>query len=74
MTGKEWELKKGGIFQLGGRMVYNGGLKYTPGDEAQSKLLGEFVPQEGAAFTENVGAYFRIDTRIAYRKNLPKSA
>ena len=74
MGGGEIALSKGGIIQLGARTVYNGGLKYTPGDEALSKEAGEFVPQEGAAFSENVGKYFRIDLRAAYRKSLPKVA
>ncbi|MEL6671833.1 MAG: TonB-dependent receptor [Bacteroidota bacterium] len=74
MGGKEWTLKKGGVFQLGGRVVLNGGLKYTPGDEALSQKAGKFVALQGAAYTENLGTYFRIDSRIAYRKDLKKSA
>lgn len=74
MGGTEIPLKKGGSLQLGARSVLNGGLRFTPGDEAASKLQGEFVEQPGQAFALGVGTYYRIDFRIAYRKNLKKTA
>jgi len=74
MGGTEIPLKKGGTLQLGARSVLNGGLRFTPGDEAASKAAGEFVEQPGQAFALGVGTYYRIDFRIAYRKNLKKTA
>lgn len=74
MGGTEFAAGKGGSIQLGARTVLNGGLRYTPGDEVQSREAQEFVAKSGAAFTEGVGEYFRIDLRAAYRKNLKKSA
>lgn len=74
MGGTEISLKKGGTLQLGARSVLNGGLRFTPGDEEASRTAGEFVEQEGEAFSQGVGTYYRIDLRIAYRKNLKKVA
>lgn len=74
MGGTEFKVGEGGSLQLGARTVLNGGLRYTPGDEVLSQEAGEFVAKEGIAFTEGVGEYFRIDLRVAYRKNLKKSA
>ena len=74
MLGKEFTLRNGNALELGTRVVSTGGLKYTPGDKALSEAAGEYVPIETKAFTENIGTYFRIDGRIAYRINRSKVA
>ncbi|RMG25684.1 MAG: TonB-dependent receptor [Bacteroidetes bacterium] len=71
MLGKEVSFKKGGTLQLGSRLIYGGGLRYTPGDPLLSRLEREHVPLEDLAYTGQVGDYFRIDLRLSYRKNLP---
>ena len=74
MGGTEFTAGKGGSLQLGARTVLNGGLRFTPGDEVLSRAAGEFIAKQGSAYTEGVGEYFRVDLRVAYRKNLEKSA
>ncbi len=72
--GKEFALNKGRILQVGGRYLLNGGFRYTPYDPVQSGLKRTFVPLAGADFAEQVPAYQRLDTRIAYRFNGAKVA
>jgi hypothetical protein len=72
--GKEFALNKGRILQVGGRYLLYGGFRYTPYDPVQSALKRTFVPQAGADFAEQVPAYQRLDTRIAYRFNGAKVA
>ncbi|MEM7659828.1 MAG: TonB-dependent receptor, partial [Bacteroidota bacterium] len=61
-------------FQWGLRSVVNGGLRYTPGDSEASKDAGFYVPNQALTFSESIGTYFRIDARVAFRKNLEKTA
>ncbi len=70
--GKEFYLKKGRILQLGGRFLFNGGFRYTPHDPVLSKEKGTFVPLKDADFTKQVPAYYRVDTKFAYRFNAKK--
>ncbi|MEO1449378.1 MAG: TonB-dependent receptor [Bacteroidota bacterium] len=74
MLGVEKPVGEGNTFQAGMRGVLNGGLRYTPGNPALSRAAGMFVPQAGATFSESVGVYARIDLRVAYRWNRPKTA
>ncbi len=70
--GKEFYLKKGRILQLGGRLLFNGGFRYTPYDPAKSAEKGEYVALKDADFTRQVPPYYRVDTRFAYRFNARK--
>lgn len=72
--GKEFTFKKGGVLQTGFRVLYNGGFRYTPPDWEQSVAAGRFIPDLENAWSEQVGPYNRIDTRIAYRKSYNKLA
>lgn len=73
--GKEFEVgKKGSILQIGARVLYNGGFRYTPHDPIRSLEEGRFVALDANSNSLQVGPYFRIDTRIAYRINKPKSS
>lgn len=74
MGGKEFRLNANSTLQVGGRAIYGGGLRYTPGDPVQSRMAREHVPQEALAYTEQVQDYFRMDVRISWRKNLLKVA
>lgn len=74
MAGKEFTFKKGGVLQLGTRVVAAGGFRYTPADAAASRLAGELVEDISQLNQAQIPAYFRIDARIAYRKSTKKFA
>ena len=65
---KEWNIKKNKVFQLGWKMVYNGGLPLPPLAAVQSTTR-EPVLDEMRPYSERVSPYFRIDTRFALRKD-----
>ena len=67
--GREFPFKKGRTLQIGTRILYNGGFRYTPFDPVRSAAAGHYVELEGAQWSEQVNPYFRVDTRIAYRFN-----
>jgi hypothetical protein len=70
MGAKEWKLKGNRVFQLGWKMVYNGGLPLTPLAEVPSSSR-EPMLDESRPYSERVPAYFRIDSRFALRKDRP---
>ncbi|SOE23875.1 TonB-dependent Receptor Plug Domain [Spirosomataceae bacterium TFI 002] len=70
--GKEFSFKKGGILQIGGRFLFNGGFRYTPYDPILSAEAGRYIEKAGAYNEGYVAPYQRLDTRIAYRFNKPK--
>ncbi|MFN0015048.1 MAG: TonB-dependent receptor domain-containing protein, partial [Saprospiraceae bacterium] len=76
MAGKEWSFKNASVLQLGLKLLYNGGQRLTPllPDQTVSRFSQEPLLDEGNAFSEQVGAYFRPDMRIAFRKNNLKTA
>ncbi|MEM6700197.1 MAG: TonB-dependent receptor, partial [Bacteroidota bacterium] len=72
--GREFEFKKGRLLQVGVRVLYNGGNRYTPADKDASLEAGRYILDENALNSERIPNYFRIDARIAYRYNAPKLA
>ncbi|MGH1339826.1 MAG: TonB-dependent receptor [Aureispira sp.] len=72
MGGYEVSFKKGGALQFGLKTFVSGGLRYTPPDEAASIAAGIYVPDQNLYFAEAANTYFRLDGRIAYRKNHKK--
>ncbi|MBL7977656.1 MAG: TonB-dependent receptor [Bacteroidetes Order II. Incertae sedis bacterium] len=72
LGGKEFPLRKGGILQVGSRVAWNGGNRYTPPDEAKSAQAGYYVSDESRIFAAQVPNYFRVDGRIAVTKNRNK--
>jgi len=72
MGGYEFTFKKGGVLQLGVKSFISGGLRYTAGDLEASKVAGVFVPDNDKIYGETSGTYFRLDARIAYRKDHKK--
>jgi hypothetical protein len=70
---KEWNLVKNKVFQLGWKMLYNGGLPLTPLANVSSSSR-EPMLDETAPYSQRVPAYFRIDTRCALRKDKAKVA
>lgn len=70
--GRELSWRKGRAFQFGGRLLYNGGFRYTPFDPVLSAQRGTYVPLANAWWEGQVDPYWRIDARLAYRYNAPK--
>lgn len=72
MGGYEVTLKKGGALQFGLKTFVSGGLRYTPADEAASIAANIYVPDQNRYFEEAANTYFRLDGRVAYRKDHKK--
>ena len=71
---KEFNIKQASTLQLGAKVMFNGGFRYTPHDTVASAAEGRYVPLEGAAWSEQVPPFIRIDARISYRLDKPKFA
>ncbi|WCL81470.1 carboxypeptidase-like regulatory domain-containing protein [Saprospira sp. CCB-QB6] len=69
MATKEFIFKNGGVLQLGVKTFFRGGLHHQEADLEASRELGAFVEDQEAAFDASFPPYFRLDTRIAYRKD-----
>ena len=72
--GREWNVGEKGVFQLGGKLIFNGGQPITPlatNQEGYSRIptLDETKP-----YSLDTRTYFRPDLRLAYRRNGAKSA
>ena len=67
--GKEWNLSPTSTLQVGGKTLYNAGLPATP---ILNRYSSDAQPlyDEARPFSERIPAYFRIDSRVAFRKNL----
>lgn len=72
MGGYEFVFKKGGVLQLATKCFISGGVRYTPADEAASRAAGYLVEDQNNIFGATSGTYFRLDARIAYRKDHKK--
>lgn len=70
--GREFEFKKARTLQIGARLLYNGGFRYSPHDPIASAAEGRYVQLAGAEWSEQVPAYMRVDARLAYRYNAKK--
>ncbi len=67
--GKEFDLGKSRVLQIGGRFLYSGGGRYTPFDPILSRASGNFVPLRSSEFEAQLPDFYRLDTRIQYRYN-----
>ena len=67
--GREFEFKKARTLQVGARLLYNGGFRYSPHDPVASAAAGRYIQLAGAEWSGQVPAYMRVDARIAYRYN-----
>ncbi|MCI4671509.1 MAG: TonB-dependent receptor [Bacteroidia bacterium] len=72
---KERKKKNGpGLLTIAARGFYAGGLRFSQGDPDSSRMAGRpIIPVENT-FTSQLGDYFRIDLRVAYRKSFEKTA
>ncbi|KAA3636120.1 MAG: TonB-dependent receptor [Bacteroidetes bacterium] len=70
-----WTSKKGNLRSLGVNIRGNllGGFRETPIDAESSLFLGRTVYQEDKAFSIQQKDYFRVDLRIYYQNNSPRS-
>lgn len=70
-----WTSKKGNFKSLGVNIRGNllGGFRETPIDLESSLLLGRTIYLEDSAFSAKQKDYFRVDLRIYYQNNSPKS-
>ena len=71
--GYEFRFKRSAL-ELGFRVAYMGGFRYTPLDEARSAAAREAITIDSLAYTQTYPDYLRPDLRIAYRQNRPKYA
>lgn len=71
---KEWSIKNVNTLQVGTRVLYNGGFRYTPYDPAASAAAGTYVPLPRAVNEGQVKPYFRIDCRLQYRMNVRRAS
>ena len=72
--GKEWQAGSKGIFQLGGKIIFNGGQPITPLANVQDGYSRIPTLEESQPYTINTQTYFRPDLRLAYRHDGTKSA
>lgn len=71
--GKEFYLKKSTL-QIGARVLYNGGFRYTPPDYETSTEEEQYVADENQFYEAQVNPYFRIDARLAWFWNAKRSS
>ena len=72
--GKEWELTNSRRLEIGGRILWSGGMRYTPYDEQRSIETGKPVYIYSETYAQQVKNYFRVDSRVALRKNAARFA
>jgi hypothetical protein len=69
---REFTMKSGSAFNVGGKLTFAGGRWYGPVDEAASNAAQEIVYVDATVNTQQFRAYFRADVKLAYRWNRPK--
>jgi outer membrane receptor protein involved in Fe transport len=57
------------VLEMGSRVVYSGGLWYSPFDLQASAAAYEGIRDETRPFSEQTPDYFRLDIRLAVRIN-----
>lgn len=70
--GKEFSFKKGLTLQIGLKAMLRGGKRYVPADLDASILAERLILDDNQGFAEHSKPYFRLDARIAIRKDMPK--
>ncbi len=67
--GKEWELGNACRLEIGGRVLWSGGMRYSPYNTEASRESGRPVYIYSQTYALQIKDYFRADARIALRKN-----
>jgi len=70
-AGKEWLLQRNRILEVGSRILYSGGARFTPIDSQRSEVECRAVYDDELAFTDRNINFFRMDLRLSFRKNNP---
>ena len=73
-AGREWKWKKNKTFTAGGKMIYNGGMPITPILASAPVNSRDPVLDESKPYSQHVPAYFRMDVRLALRKDNKKTS
>lgn len=73
--GKTWKINNNTFFEVGLRMLFNGGAPVTPIVAGMETVDGpQPVLDHSRPFSERTSPYFRPDLRLAWRKNKVKNA
>jgi hypothetical protein len=74
LAGKEFPVgkHKNTTLSTGLKLTYAGGLRYTPGDTAASRLAGELVEVDSLRNTKQFNDYFRLDLKLGVKINAKK--
>jgi hypothetical protein len=67
LAGKEWNIGSKSRLNLGIRLTYAGGKRYTPIDLEKSRFIGSEIRENDKAFSLQYKPYFRTDVKIAYK-------
>ena len=73
LAGKEFKLNDKNSISLDYKLVRAGGRRYTPINEYESKLKGRTVYYESFAYARRYSDYFRMDLKVAYKRNGAKT-
>jgi hypothetical protein len=72
LAGKEFKLNKKTTFGIDTKLTTTGGQRYTPFDEAASKISGYVIYKENQAYDNQNDTYIRWDVKFSYTRNLKK--
>lgn len=74
LAGKEWMVGKGrqNVFSINGRLLFQGGGRYTPIDEERSLAEHDVVFDEARAFSRKFKPSVNGDVSVSYRINKRK--
>ncbi len=72
LTGYEWKTGKQSLLAVDLKIVYAGGNRYLPIDEAASIREDGTVYDWENAYAERFPDYFRLNARLSYRMNMRK--
>ncbi len=74
LAGKEFKLgKRGSVLAINGKVTAVGGRYLTPVDAVLSAERGRAQFLESLAYSERQSPYFRMDLKVAYRKEYKRS-
>ncbi len=71
LGGKEFVVgkNKNNFINLNGKLVFNGGRRYTPIDIEKTKEIGNVVRHEDQIYSKQFTPYYRLDLGINYKLN-----
>lgn len=69
LIGKEFKLNKKNVLSLDLNLTTAGGKRYTPYDVEETIATGETQYQDGKEYSLKYDNYFRLDTRLAFKRD-----